>query len=422
MTINAITLGTGGDTAPVFKLMDSSGLAPLDLPPELAGASRQGEWAAPLPPPSQDAIAQFRSAMGESPQVRRQSPVAMAYGAVAANMAPQQPTQPAPMATAPTSSVPLPTAEPVAAPQYGGSARPETPREPIPVAQQPQVPVTPDALAAAVQPKPAVPSAAPAPRTEVVAQTQQPQVPVTPNAPASAEQPKPMAPSAAPAPASETAAQTQQPQAPTVKAVIQTAETPVPTAPAAEQPNPMTPSVTPEAETVAQAQQPASAQQPIQASQKAQPNDEDDVSAITLQALPVAMPAAAAPDVASAAIAPSVSLEIDPAAATARTHELVEAASQVADTILVTPSLVSGEGEVTIRLMPTVLDGSEIRLEAKGSSISVTVTPTTQSVAQAVEQSRIQFEQQLTERLPSFQFAIAVEGVRGTGRKRGIEA
>ena len=44
------------------------------------------------------------------------------------------------------------------------------------------------------------------------------------------------------------------------------------------------------------------------------------------------------------------------------------------------------------------------------------------TVAQAVEQSRIQFEQQLTERLPSFQFAIAVEGVRGTGRKRGIEA
>ena len=402
MTINAITLGTGGDTAPVFKLMDSSGLAPLDLPPELAGASRQGEWTAPFPSPSQDAIAQFRSAMGESPQVRRQSPVAMAYGAVAANMAPQQSTQPAPtqpaptqpvptqsapMAAAPTSSAPLPTAEPVAVPQYGGSALPEAPREPIPVAQQPQAPAVPDAPAAAEQPKPAVPSAAPAPATETVAQTQQPQAPT----------------------------------APTAQTVIQTAETPVPTAPTAEQPNPTTPSVTPEAETVAQAQQPTSAQQPIQVSQKAQPKDEDDVSAITLQALPVAMPAAA-PDVASAAIAPSVALEIDPAAATARTHELVEAASQVADTILVTPSLVSGEGEVTIRLMPTVLDGSEIRLEAKGSSISVTVTPTTQSVAQAVEQSRIQFEQQLTERLPSFQFAIAVEGVRGTGRKRGIEA
>ena len=393
LTINAITLGTGGDTAPVFKLMDSSGLAPLDLPPELAGASRQGEWTAPFPSPSQDAIAQFRSAMGESPQARRQSPVAMAYGAVAANMAPQQPTQPAPtqpapMATAPTSNVPLPTAEPVAVPQYGGSALSETPSEPIPVAQQPQAPAVPNAPAAAEQPKPAVPSAAPAPATETVAQTQQP-----------------------PAPA-----------APMTKPVIQTAETPVPTAPAAEQPNPTTPSVTPEAETVAQAQQPTSAQQPLQVSQKAQPKDEDDVSAITLQALPVAMPAAAAQDVASAAIAPSVALEIDPAAATARTHELVEAASQVADTILVTPSLVSGEGEVTIRLMPTVLDGSEIRLEAKGSSISVTVTPTTQSVAQAVEQSRIQFEQQLTERLPSFQFAIAVEGVRGTGRKRGIEA
>ena len=127
---------------------------------------------------------------------------------------------------------------------------------------------------------------------------------------------------------------------------------------------------------------------------------------------------AQAPDVASAASVQAVSLEIDPAAATARTHELVEAASQVADTILVTPSLVHGEGEVTIRLRPTVLDGSEIRLEAKDSSITVTVTPATPSVAQAVEQSRVQFEQQLVERMPSFQFAVLVEDVRGTGRKQ----
>ena len=96
------------------------------------------------------------------------------------------------------------------------------------------------------------------------------------------------------------------------------------------------------------------------------------------------------------------------AAATARTHELVEAASQVADTILVTPSLVHGEGEITIQLKPTVLDGSEIRLEAKGSSITVAVTPATQSVAQVIAQAQAQFEQTLVERLPSFQIAVTM--------------
>ena len=95
-------------------------------------------------------------------------------------------------------------------------------------------------------------------------------------------------------------------------------------------------------------------------------------------------------------------------AATARSHELVEAAAEVADTILVTPSLVRGDGEVKIRLKPTVLEGSEIRLEAKGNSITVEVSPATPDIARVVERSQAQFAQQLSERLPSFQFAVSI--------------
>ena len=111
---------------------------------------------------------------------------------------------------------------------------------------------------------------------------------------------------------------------------------------------------------------------------------------------------------APAAVTGTVSIEVDPAAATAKTHELVEAAAQVADTILVTPSLVRGEGESTIQPKTRILDGSEIRMEAKGSAITVAITPATPSVAQVIAQAQVQFEQTLVERLPSFQIAVTV--------------
>ena len=138
--------------------------------------------------------------------------------------------------------------------------------------------------------------------------------------------------------------------------------------------------------------------------------DDPNAAIPQLQAAPVA--ATFAPtDAAPVAVDAPVAIEIDPAAATARTHELVEAATQVADTILVTPSLVRGEGEITIQLKPTVLDGSEIRLAAKGSTIAVAITPATPSAAQAIAQAKVQFEQTLAERIPSFQIAVSVESL-----------
>ena len=103
-----------------------------------------------------------------------------------------------------------------------------------------------------------------------------------------------------------------------------------------------------------------------------------------------------------------VTIEIDPSEASARTAQLVEVAEAVSDTILVTPAIVRGEGKVTIRLKPTVLDGSEIHLEAKGTKITVTIAPATDAAQQIVEQSKAQLAQTLVQRLPSFQFAVMI--------------
>ena len=104
----------------------------------------------------------------------------------------------------------------------------------------------------------------------------------------------------------------------------------------------------------------------------------------------------------------TVAVDINPNVATARTHELVETAAQVADTILVTPALVHGDGEVVIRLKPTVLEGSDIHIEAKGSKLNISFLPSTTAIANIMDQTKVQFESLLHERLPSFQIVVAV--------------
>ena len=130
--------------------------------------------------------------------------------------------------------------------------------------------------------------------------------------------------------------------------------------------------------------------------------------------IPVAVPFAQDAPVVQAAPA---TIEIDPSAATARTSELTEAASAVAKTISVTPALSRGDGEVVIRLKPTVLDGSEIRIEAKGSAITIDISPASAEAAQIVERSQAQFAQQLAERMPSFQFTVATTTRQSYDRK-----
>ena len=156
-----------------------------------------------------------------------------------------------------------------------------------------------------------------------------------------------------------------------------------------------------------QAEKPApSAEKPVSMVDKPlPPDDRRQAAKVEDVVIPIVVPLAQ--DSAPIAAA-SAAIEIDPSAAAARTSELTEAAVAVAETIKVTPSLVRGDGEVVIRLKPSVLDGSEIRLEARGSEVTIDIRPANADVAQAVERSQAQFAQQLAERLPSFQFTVAV--------------
>ena len=95
-------------------------------------------------------------------------------------------------------------------------------------------------------------------------------------------------------------------------------------------------------------------------------------------------------------------------AATARTQVLVDAVEAVCDAILVTPGLLRGQGEMIIRLKPDVLAGTEIRLEAKGSTLTVEFTPATPEVATAIERNITQFEQHLAGRIHTYQIAARV--------------
>lgn len=131
---------------------------------------------------------------------------------------------------------------------------------------------------------------------------------------------------------------------------------------------------------------------------------------------PVVLHAAVLPEVAVAA--PSVPQpNSDMAVASARTVEIVAAVEEivaaVSEQIVVTPSLVKGEGEVVIKLKPTVLDGSELKISAKDNALSVVIAPSTPQIAQLTTAAIPQLERALAEHMPTFAFinvAVAKKG------------
>ena len=96
----------------------------------------------------------------------------------------------------------------------------------------------------------------------------------------------------------------------------------------------------------------------------------------------------------------------DALAASARTSEIAATVSEIVEAVSaqieVTPSLIKGEGEIVLRLKPTVLDGSEIKLTAKSGELSIVVAPATQHVAQVVSTNIPQLERALAEHLSAF--------------------
>lgn len=90
------------------------------------------------------------------------------------------------------------------------------------------------------------------------------------------------------------------------------------------------------------------------------------------------------------------------------TDVLLEAAQAVVDTILVSPGLLRGQGEMRIQLRSEVLDGSEIRIAVEGRVLAIEFLPQTVEMATLIERSRPKLEQHLTEHIHQFRIAVDV--------------
>ena len=206
---------------------------------------------------------------------------------------------------------------------------------------------------------------------------------------------------------------------PTAKTVAEPAARTVaePTAKTAEQPA---------AKTEEPIAQPARAYPAAEASaEDISPERSEDSEATSIPS-PPALPSEALPQAASAAaatsaiIAPEAVAEAAAKAASARSQEIVSAVESVAAAISVTPGLAHGDGEVRIVLKPTVLGGSEIKVEARGQSLQVSISPASAEVEQLVERSLPQFQQQLAERVAAFHnVSVAVTPRPVRSRLRG---
>ena len=89
---------------------------------------------------------------------------------------------------------------------------------------------------------------------------------------------------------------------------------------------------------------------------------------------------------------------------------LIEAASAVADTIVVSPGLLRGGGEVQVQLRPDVLEGTVIQISTTASgALTVQFTPVTEKMAELLEKCAPQLVTYLSERIHSVQIAVNVK-------------
>ena len=142
--------------------------------------------------------------------------------------------------------------------------------------------------------------------------------------------------------------------------------------------------------------------------------DESEEVAV-LQAAPVQVAVPDALGGVSVQVAPEVAAV---SAASARTETIVDTVNQIVDAvvgqIVVTPSLVQGEGEVRMTLKPTVLDGSDITLTAKAGTLTVAVTPATPAAEQAAAAALPRLEIALAEHAPALRHvAVALVAKKG---------
>ena len=94
------------------------------------------------------------------------------------------------------------------------------------------------------------------------------------------------------------------------------------------------------------------------------------------------------------------------------TQVLVEAAQAVADTLLVSPGLLRGQGEVVVRLRPDVLEGTEVRIAVTGRQLEVVFQPTTVDMAVLLTNCRTQIATHLAAKIAMFNVSVDVRKKR----------
>ena len=100
-------------------------------------------------------------------------------------------------------------------------------------------------------------------------------------------------------------------------------------------------------------------------------------------------------------------------AAAMRSQMLVAAVDEVCEAIQVAPGVQPGQGEVRIQLKADVLSGTEVFLEAKGTTITVAFNPATADVAEILSRNITQFEQHLAGRVHNYQISARVRKLKG---------
>ena len=126
--------------------------------------------------------------------------------------------------------------------------------------------------------------------------------------------------------------------------------------------------------------------------------------------LPVASVASEAPS--APALAPVEVVRTQAAQPLPPAQVLVEAAQAVADTLLVSPGLLRGQGEVVVRLRPDVLEGTEVRIAVTGRQLEVVFQPTTVDMAVLLTNCRTQIATHLAAKIATFNVSVDVRKKR----------
>ena len=92
-----------------------------------------------------------------------------------------------------------------------------------------------------------------------------------------------------------------------------------------------------------------------------------------------------------------------------RSAFLATAVEEVCEAIQVAPGVQPGQGEVRIQLKADVLSGTEVFLEAKGTTITVAFNPATADVAEILSRNITQFQQHLAGRIHNYQIAAKIK-------------